>query len=64
MTWLHFPKQRAAMINTFFATNKKHSVNPFHWLKHTLEKISNINHKHFADLYPQNLNKMPDLINM
>lgn len=60
----HDAAQRAAMIYSFFAICKKHSVNPFHWLKHTLENICTINHKHITNLYPQNFNKIPELINM
>lgn len=50
----HDAAQRAAIIYSFFAICKKHEVNPFHWLKHTLENIMSINHKNIADLYPQN----------
>lgn len=60
----HDAAQRAAMIYSFFAICKKHSVNPFHWLKHTLQNICTINHKHITNLYPQNFNKIPELINM
>lgn len=48
----------------FFAICKKHSINPFNWLKHTLQNICTINHKHITSLYPQNFNKIPELINM
>src|SRR5690606_25563524 len=50
----HDAAQRAAMIYSFFAICKKHEVNPFHWLKYTLENIMAINHKNLKDLYPQN----------
>lgn len=50
----HEAAQRAAMIYSFFAICKKHEVNPFQWLKHTLENIMSINHKKIKDLYPQN----------
>jgi transposase len=50
----HQAAQRAAMIYSFFAICKKHEVNPFQWLKHTLENIMSINHKNIRDLYPQN----------
>lgn len=60
----HDAAQRAAMIYSFFAICKKHSVNPFHWLKHTLQNICTINHRHITSLYPQNFNKTPELINM
>uniref|UniRef100_UPI00313E33BF IS66 family transposase n=1 Tax=Dyadobacter sp. OTU695 TaxID=3043860 RepID=UPI00313E33BF len=60
----HDAAQRAAMIYSFFAICKKHSVNPFHWLKHTLQNICTVNHKHIKSLYPQNFNKIPESINM
>ena len=50
----HDAAQRAAMIYSFFAICKKHEVNPYQWLKHTLENIMSINHKNIKDLYPQN----------
>jgi transposase len=50
----HEAAQRAAMIYSFFAICKKHEVNPYQWLKYTLENIMTINHKNIADLYPQN----------
>jgi transposase len=50
----HEAAQRAAMIYSFFAICKKHEVNPFQWLKHTMENIMSINHKSIKDLYPQN----------
>lgn len=50
----HEAAQRAAMIYSFFAICKKHEVNPFQWLKYTLENIMTINHKNLKDLYPQN----------
>ena len=50
----HDAAQRAAMIYSFFAICKKNDVNPYQWLKHTLENIMSINHKNIKDLYPQN----------
>ena len=50
----HQAAGRAAMIYSFFAICKKHGVNPYQWLKHTLENIMSINHKNIRDLYPQN----------
>lgn len=50
----HDAAQRAAMIYSFFAICKKNDINPYHWLKHTLENIMSINHKSIKDLYPQN----------
>ena len=55
----HDAAQRAAVIYSFFAICKKHEVNPFLWLKYTLENIMSINHKEIRNLYPQNFsNKM------
>ncbi|AHM62809.1 transposase [Flammeovirgaceae bacterium 311] len=50
----HQAAQRAAMIYSFFAICKKHEVNPYQWLKHTLKNVMSINHKNIRDLYPQN----------
>lgn len=54
----HDAAQRAAAIYSFFATCKKHEVNPYEWLKYTLENIMTINHKDIRDLYPQNYKKL------
>jgi transposase len=53
----HEAAQRAAMIYSFFAICKKHEVNPFEWLKHTLQNIMVINHKDIKSLYPQNFKR-------
>ena len=50
----HKAAQRSAMIYTFFAICKKHEVNPYEWLKHTLDNILSINHKDVGQLLPQN----------
>jgi transposase len=50
----HDAAQRAAIMYSFFAICKKHQVNPYQWLKYTLENIMTINHKNIRDLYPQN----------
>ena len=50
----HEAAQRAAMIYSFFAVCKKHEVNPFQWLKYTLQNIMTINHKNLRDLFPHN----------
>ncbi|WP_140937645.1 IS66 family transposase [Sphingobacterium lumbrici] len=60
----HEAAQRAAMIYSFFAICKKHEVNPFQWLKHTLQNIMSINHKKLKDLYPQNYKKSIEQSNM
>lgn len=57
----HDAAQRSAMIYSFFAICKKHEVNPFLWLKHTLENIMSINHKNLKDLYPQTFKKSAEL---
>ncbi|QCR24511.1 IS66 family transposase [Pontibacter sp. SGAir0037] len=51
----HEAAKRAGMIYSFFAICKKHEVNPYQWLKHTLQNIMSINHKNIKDLFPQNL---------
>ncbi len=60
----HEAAQRAAMIYSFFAICKKHEVNPFLWLKHTLQNIMSINHKHLTDLFPKNYKKTHEFSNM
>lgn len=60
----HEAAQRAAMIYSFFAICRKHGVNPFQWLKYTLENIMTINHKNLKDLYPQNYKNMIQKSNM
>ncbi|EKF55049.1 transposase [Galbibacter marinus] len=54
----HDAAQRSAIMYSFFASCKKHDVNPAEWLKYTLENIMTINHKNIRDLYPQNYKKM------
>jgi transposase len=60
----HEAAQRAAMIYSFFAICKKQEVNPFQWLKYTLQNIASINHKNLKDLYPQNYKKIIQSSNM
>lgn len=60
----HEAAQRSAMIYSFFAICKKHDVNPFQWLKYTLENIMSINHKKIKDLYPQNYKQIIEQSNM
>jgi len=50
----HKAAQRSAMLYSFFAICKKHEINPYEWLKYTLQNIMAINHKNIKDLYPQN----------
>ncbi|MDT0678729.1 IS66 family transposase [Autumnicola musiva] len=54
----HSAAERAAGIYSFFAICKKHEVNPYEWLKYTLENIMSINHKDIRNLYPQNYKKL------
>lgn len=60
----HEAAQRAAMIYSFFAICKKHEVNPFQWLKYTLENIMTINHKKLSELLPLNYKKLVENSNM
>lgn len=60
----HEAAQRSAMIYSFFAICKKHGVNPFQWLKYTLENIMAINHKNIKNLYPQNYKQTIEKSNM
>src|SRR5690554_5661927 len=60
----HEAAQRAAMLYSFFAICKKHEVNPFQWLKYTLENIMSINQKILKDLYPQNYKQIIEKSNM
>lgn len=60
----HEAAQRAAMIYSFLAICKKHEVNPFQWLKYTLQNIMSINHKNLKDLYPQNYKRIIEKSNM
>jgi len=54
----HQAAQRAAAIYSFFAICKKHQVNPYEWLKYTLENIMIIKYKDIKNLYPQNYKKL------
>jgi len=60
----HEAAQRAAMIYSFFAICKKHQINPFQWLKYTLENIMTINHKKLAELFPHNYKMLAQNSNM
>lgn len=61
---MQFGQKRSAMIYSFFAICKKHEVNPYQWLKHTLLNIASIKHKNIKDLYPQNYKQIIDKSNM
>lgn len=60
----HEAAQRSAMIYSLFAICKKHEVNPFQWLKYTLQNIMSINHKNIKNLYPQNYKQIIGQSNM
>src|SRR5690606_38131910 len=60
----HEAAQRSAMIYSLFAICKKIEVNPFQWLKYTLENIMAINHKNLKNLYPQNFKNNLQASNM
>ena len=60
----HEAAKRADMIYSFFAVCKKHEVNPFQWLKYTLQNIMTINHKKLKDLFPTNYKQLIDKSNM
>eukprot|EP01132_Coremiostelium_polycephalum_P001372 gene1372-1733_t len=58
----HQAAQRAAMIYSFFAICKKHQINPFEWLKYTLETMMTIKYQNITQLYHQNYKKL--IVNM
>jgi transposase len=60
----HEAAQRSAMIYSFFAICKKHEVNPFQWLRYTLQNITTINHKNLRELFPKNYKQVLDRFNM
>ncbi|MFU8859413.1 MAG: transposase domain-containing protein [Cyclonatronaceae bacterium] len=43
------------MVYSFLAISKKHQVDPYQWLRHTLEKINTTKYNEVRSLYPQNL---------
>lgn len=47
------------VLDAFFAMCKKHDVNPFDWLKYTLENIMSINQKAYASSILRTLNYYP-----
>lgn len=50
----HDAAQWAAMFYSFFGTCKKHSINPFDWLKDVLERIPEHKANKLDELLPQN----------
>ena len=53
----HDAAQRSAMFYSFFGTCRKHDVNPFEWLKDTLEKLPDHKSGKLDQLLPQNWKK-------
>ncbi len=57
----HDAAQRAACMYSFFAICKKHEVNPYQWLKHTLENILDTPPRNYHTLYPQNFKHLNNM---
>ena len=53
----HEGAKRAAMFYSFFGTCKKHDVNPYEWLKDTLENIADAKMSQLDNYLPQNFQK-------
>ncbi|WP_299463127.1 transposase domain-containing protein, partial [uncultured Microscilla sp.] len=53
----HDAAQRSAVIYTFFANCHKHDVDPYKWLKYTLENIMEAPIQDIQKFYPQNFKK-------
>ena len=53
----HQGAKRAAMFYSFFGTCKKHEVNPYEWLKNTLENIADAKMSELDHYLPQNFQK-------
>ncbi|WP_366916777.1 transposase domain-containing protein, partial [uncultured Microscilla sp.] len=53
----HDAAQRSAVIYTFFANCHKHEVDPYKWLKYTLENIMEAPIQDIHQFYPQNFKK-------
>ncbi|WP_338239839.1 transposase domain-containing protein [Persicobacter diffluens] len=47
----------AATFYSFFPTCKLNEVNPYQWLKHTLENIRSTPEKKISSLLPQNFSE-------
>src|SRR4051812_38131956 len=50
----HQAAQRSAMLYSLLGTCKLHGINPFHWLKDVLQRISNYPINKISDLLPHN----------
>ncbi|WP_420916757.1 transposase domain-containing protein [Persicobacter diffluens] len=57
--WLHSENggHWAAVFYSFFATCKLNEVNPYKWLKHTLENIRSTPEENISSLLPQNFSE-------
>ncbi|MFT6746897.1 MAG: transposase [Glaciecola sp.] len=53
----HQGEKRAAMFYSFFGTCKKHEVNPYEWLKATLENIADAKMSELDNYLPKNFQK-------
>ena len=54
----HKAAQNAAMIYSFFATCKKHHIEPYQWLHYVLQIIQDSKVSELTQLLPQNFNKI------
>ena len=54
----HRTAQNAAMIYSFFATCKKHNVEPYAWLHYVLQVIQEYKVSKLTELLPQNFAKI------
>lgn len=50
----HAAAERAAIFYSLFATCKVHNVNPYDWLKNTLDKLPTLRPNQLSELLPQN----------
>src|SRR5699024_12180328 len=60
----HAAAQRIAMIYSFFATCKAQDINPYIWLKETLDKIPNHPVNRLDELLPRKLTKAEEIPKM
>ena len=54
----HRAAQNAAMMYCFFATCKKHNIEPYAWLYHMLQVIQDYKVSQLTELLPQHFAKM------
>lgn len=60
----HDAAQRIAMMYSFFATCKAHEVNPYKWLKTTLDRIPDHPVNRLDELLPTKISTTEELTNM